>query len=169
MLIGIISDTHISKDISFIENFIKTNLKEVDIIIHLGDFIENSVYELLKSTKKFIGVFGNNDDLNIKGALNEKDILEINNIKIGLYHGHGMGKTSMERAYEKLKDDKVDVIIFGHSHMPLIETKNKILFINPGSPCNKRKERWYSYILLKLEGKNISAELKLWENKNFFI
>lgn len=49
-------------------------------------------------------------------------------------------KNTLDRIYSIFKDDNVDIILFGHSHQPMIKTKNKTLIINPGSPSkNKRK------------------------------
>lgn len=165
MKLGIISDTHLKKDLNFLTRLIKSNLADMDMLIHLGDYIENTVVDTLKNQKNFVGVYGNADSDSVKNSLREKEILEINKYRIGLYHGHGKGKTTIERAYEKFKEDKVDILIFGHSHMPLINTKNKILFINPGSPNIKRKERWYSYAVLDINDDGISAEIKLFEDK----
>jgi putative phosphoesterase len=58
------------------------------------------------------------------------------------------------------KEDKVDIIIFGHSHQPIIKTINKTLMLNPGSPTSKGKERWYSVIILELERECINAQIK---------
>ena len=87
--------------------------------------------------------------------LKEKMIIPVEGYKIGLYHGHGNSKNTLERAYTAFSGDKVDIIVFGHSHQPLILTKNKILMINPGSPSYKRKEPWYSYVILEIEDKKI--------------
>jgi putative phosphoesterase len=165
MMVGVISDTHISKDAAFFEAFIKRNFSELDMILHLGDYTSMSVLEILEQNTGFTGVYGNNDSSIIKETLKEKEIIKIFDYKIGLFHGHGQEKTTLERAYDKFKEDKVDIIVFGHSHMPLIQTKHKILFINPGSVSNKRKERWYSYIVLNITASKIKVELRLYENK----
>ncbi|PRR77383.1 hypothetical protein CLLI_23670 [Clostridium liquoris] len=157
--IGIISDTHITKHGDNINKIIDKYFKDVDMIIHVGDFNSMDVINNIKKKKKFMGVFGNNDSSTVKQYLKEKDIINIEGYKIGMFHGHGDKKTSIERAYDEFKDSKVDIIIFGHSHQPIIKTKNKILMINPGSPSRKLKERWYSYIVLELDKKKIEAKI----------
>lgn len=161
--IGIVSDTHISKDIYKIDELIKKYLKDVDMIIHAGDFKNPKVIELIKNRKKFTGVWGNNDGTAVREMIKEKEILKVNGYKIGICHGHNEveGKTTMDKAYNLFKEDKVDVIIFGHSHIPIIKTVNKTLMLNPGSATSKRKERWYSVIVLELEKECISAQIKL--------
>lgn len=161
MRIGIISDTHIHKDPSRVIEFINKYLKGVDLIIHAGDFTCSQVVTMLKQYPGFVGVWGNNDNEKIREVLKEKEILRLLGYKIGIYHGHGEEKTTLDRAYEKFKDDNLDIIIFGHSHQPVILTKNKTLMLNPGSPTYKRKGRWFSYIILELEKNYIHAEIRL--------
>ncbi|WP_425544731.1 metallophosphoesterase family protein [Clostridium oceanicum] len=163
--IGVISDTHIDKNTHKLDKFIDKSLKNVDMIIHLGDFTSFKVVEKLKRSKKFIGVWGNNDRNEIKKNLKEKEIIKLCGYRIGLFHGHGKGKNTMDRAYETFKNDKVDIIIFGHSHQPIVKTKNKILIINPGSPMRKLKERWFSYVVLNLEREKIEANICFYEKK----
>lgn len=158
--IGIISDTHISKDTYKIEEILKKYFRDVDLIIHAGDYKSIKVIETIRNVKKFVGVWGNNDGNNIRQQVREKEILKLNGYKIGIYHGHGEGKTTIDKAYEIFKEDKVDIIIFGHSHQPIIKTINKTLMLNPGTPTSKRKERWYSLIILELEKEFISAQIK---------
>lgn len=158
--IGILSDTHILKDTYKIEELLNKYFKDVDLIIHAGDFKSSKVIDIIKSHKKFIGVWGNNDGETIRNRINEKEILKLNNYKIGIYHGHGEAKNTMDRACDMFKGDKVDIIVFGHSHQPIIKTINKTLILNPGSPTSKHKERWFSYIILELEKDYISAYIR---------
>ncbi|MBE6065836.1 metallophosphoesterase family protein [Clostridium cochlearium] len=165
MKIGIISDTHITKKVENIDKILNDYFYDVDTIIHVGDFNSLEVIKRIRSKKKFIGVYGNNDSKDVKNTLPIKDIIRINGYKIGIFHGHGSGKNALDRAYDEFKDDKVDIIIFGHSHQPIIKTRNKILMINPGSPMRKLKERWYSYVLLELHKRRIEAKMVLFKKK----
>lgn len=160
MKIGIISDTHIRKDFSKIDDFFEKHLKDVDGIVHAGDYVDEKLLNKLMEHKEFIGVYGNVDDRTIKEKLGEKEIIEVEGYKIGLFHGHGSKRTTLERVYDEFKVDDVDIIIFGHSHKPLIKTKNKVLMMNPGSPTSKRSERWFTYIILELEENVINAQLR---------
>jgi putative phosphoesterase len=67
---------------------------------------------------------------------------------------------AQENAYDKFKDDEVDIIIFGHNHQPAIFTKNKILMLNPGSLTNKRREKWHSFIILDIEKGILDAKIR---------
>ncbi|MCC5912387.1 MAG: metallophosphoesterase family protein [Clostridiaceae bacterium] len=165
MKIGIISDTHIAKNISRFTDVFHTYFKELDLIIHAGDYINKEVIEELKKYKNFIGVWGNVDDYDVKNLVKEKELITIEGYKIGIFHGHGTGDSTLDRAYQRFKDDEVDIIIFGHSHQPLVKTKNNVLMLNPGSITNKRRERWFSYIVLDLLPEDISVQLKFFSIK----
>jgi uncharacterized protein len=157
--IAIISDTHIHKHAEKLEVLIKNRLSCADLIIHAGDYTDIRAVTLLQRSKKFLGVWGNNDKASIREITKEKEIIKVEKYKIGVYHGHGMRSTTIDNAYHAFSDDEVDIIIYGHSHQPSICTKKKVLMLNPGSPTNKRNERWFSYIILEICGDNIFASL----------
>ncbi|MGO5073893.1 metallophosphoesterase [Clostridium sporogenes] len=159
MKIGVISDTHMDKHTSKIDKLIDKCFKDVDLIIHLGDFTSPRVLEKIKKKKKVIGVWGNNDRGRLRQELKEKEIVTLNGYKVGLFHGHGTEKNTLDRVYNIFKDDNVDIILFGHSHQPMIKTKNKTLIINPGSPSKKIRERWFSYVVLSLKKDKIEAKI----------
>lgn len=161
MKIAVISDTHIHKHGNRIVEILDKYFKDADMIIHAGDYTDIGVLKTLMKYKKFIGVYGNNDKGEIRNILKEKEIIRIEGYSIGICHGHGEGKTTLERAFDNFKDDKVDIIIFGHSHEPSITTKNKILVLNPGTFTGRLKEKWHSFIILQINQDKIDMELKL--------
>jgi putative phosphoesterase len=158
MNIAIISDTHLKKNSGQLDNLI-TEFYNVDLVIHAGDYGGVWVLEYLQNHFNFIGVWGNIDDDTIKSRLQEKLILNIGPYQVGVCHGHGNEKTTIERAYTNFEGNQVDIIIFGHSHQPMIGTKNKILMLNPGSLTHKRRERWFSYIMLTIDFSGLQAKL----------
>jgi len=160
MKIGILSDTHITKEGNRLIDLLDTHLKEVDFIIHAGDYTSHRLVRILKDYRNFAGVWGNADEPEAKNLLKEKEVIILEGYKIGIFHGHGKGSTTFNRAYEEFIEDEVDIIVFGHSHQPLVRTKNGILMLNPGSIKNKRQERWFSYIILELHFESIDVQLK---------
>ena len=161
MKIGIISDTHINKHPDKILDIIDKHLKDVDMLIHAGDYKTARVVGLLKQYKNFTGVYGNVDERQVRELLNETELVDIMGYRMGIFHGHGDGKTTIERAFDKFKNDRVDIIVFGHSHQPGISTMGKVLMLNPGSLTSRRRERWHSYIMLELTKSTINAEIRL--------
>ncbi|WP_105617026.1 metallophosphoesterase family protein [Vallitalea okinawensis] len=162
MIIGVIGDTHLKYDDTKLDNLLH-QLEDVDHIIHVGDFNDRRIYERIRSVKPLSAVCGNNDDSFLKSILKDSQITTLENMKIGITHGHmGKGKTTPERALSIFEHQKVDIIVFGHSHQPMIQTRQGILMLNPGSFFRKRREKYYSYIVLEL-GARINAQLLLQE------
>ena len=52
---------------------------------------------------------------------------------------------------EAFKDEELDIIIFGHSHMPVVRYVGRTLLINPGSPTDKRRLPRFSFAQLRIE------------------
>lgn len=159
--IGVIADTHAAKELGKLEKVVGKYLSEVDLIIHAGDFVSMEAVKLLEGSNRLLSVWGNNDHPEIKALFGECQVIELNGYKLGLFHGHGEKGTTIERVLSKFKDIPVDIIIFGHSHQPSIMTKNNVLILNPGSPTNKRRERWFSLIILTLEKQGLDVQLRL--------
>ncbi len=161
MKIGIISDTHTRKHFSKLKDFLLKNFKDVDLVIHAGDYTSTEVITLLKERGDFIGVYGNNDKSKLRSLLSDKHIVTLENFRIGICHGDGPKKNTLDNVMETFKNDNLDIIIFGHSHKACIFTKNKTMYLNPGSCTSKRKEPWFSYIILELKKDcPINASLK---------
>lgn len=160
MKIGVISDTHIPDRAKEIPREVMDGLKDVDMIIHAGDLVDISVLDKLKSiSKNVVAVRGNMDPDEIKKQLPEKEILKVGNHRIGVMHGNGAPNKLIELMSSVFKDDNVDVIIFGHSHYPINEKRDGVLFFNPGSVTDKVFSPYNSYGIIevndKIEGKII--------------
>ena len=159
MKIGVIADTHIPDRAKDIPKEILNDFKNVDMIIHAGDLVELSVLDKLKNVCANIkAVYGNMDSYETRQKLPEKEIIKIQDYKIGVMHGYGAPNKLMSLLYQRFKDDNVDLIIFGHSHYGLNEKKGDILYFNPGSPTDKVISAYNSYGIIEINDK-IEARL----------
>ncbi|KAB3537310.1 metallophosphoesterase family protein [Alkaliphilus pronyensis] len=154
MEIGIISDTHMPKRAKKIPHEVLTAFKDVDLIIHAGDLCNEAVIKELEALAPVNAVCGNIDDISLQQKLPKKLNINANGFLIGVIHGDGgkRGKT-LDRAVEAFKEDNVDCIIFGHSHIPHISLRGEVLLFNPGSATDKRRNRYFSYGLLTIKDK----------------
>ncbi|MGP4069035.1 metallophosphoesterase family protein [Halobacillus sp. B29] len=158
MKIVVLSDTHMPKKGKSLPGRLVGELPSADAIIHAGDWQTKEVVEELKGYGPPVyGVYGNVDGKDIQSVFPYKQTIELNGFRIGLIHGHGEKKTTEKRAVEEYKGEEVDLIIFGHSHLPLTRYVNKVMLFNPGSVTDKRKMPYYSFGILRLE-ENIHAE-----------
>lgn len=163
MKVIVIADTHIPKRAKTLPEILINELSSVDLIIHAGDWQTIDVYKELKKYANVVGVFGNVDGPDIKEAFSEKIILDIDQFKIGVVHGHGKGKTTEKRALAHFEGEELDCIIYGHSHIPSIKTVGKTMLFNPGSPTDKRRQPKYSFGLITTNGGKLNIEHKFFE------
>lgn len=151
MKIGVLSDTHIPERYNEVPAKILEAFAHVDMVIHAGDLVALSVLKSLQGVCKDVrAVRGNMDSAEIRKSLPEKLIVQIGEYAIGLMHGYGPTETLIDILYNAFKNDKVDVIIFGHSHTPYNEKKHGILFFNPGSATDKVYAPYASYGLIEI-------------------
>lgn len=135
MKIGILSDTHLSAG-GILPRQVWESLADTEIILHAGDILTEDLLRDLALIAPVYAVLGN-CDRNIEG-LPSKRVLCCGKFKIGLTHGHlGAGKDTPDRAYHLFDGDQVDIIVFGHSHIPYQEVRNGVILFNPGSPTQK--------------------------------
>lgn len=149
--IVIVSDTHISARAKQLPDILLEACEEADLIIHAGDWQTLDVYFELAAYAETIGVAGNVDPWEIIDRFGKKKILAVNNLQIGITHGDGAGKTTQQRAIDTFAGDSVDLIIFGHSHIPLMKQIDGVTIFNPGSPTDKRRQPQYSFGILEIE------------------
>lgn len=148
MRIGVISDTHV-RTLSNIPAPILEALAGVDLIIHAGDFTKLAVFDGLKALGPVKAVCGNMDSRQLKKILPQKELFVVNGKNVGLIHGSG-GPMGMASRIRELFGD-VDLIIYGHSHIPYNQYLRGSLLFNPGPAME-------SFGLLTIDDK-IKAEI----------
>ena len=159
MRIAVISDTHIPVNVSELPQKLLDALKDCDLIIHAGDLIDISVLESLKKICKVEAVYGNMDPLKVKSILQDKKVLNICGKKICLMHGHGHPDKLIDFLKNEFCKEKPDIIIFGHSHMPMNEHIDGILFFNPGSPTDTIYAPHRTYGIIEINEDKVEAKI----------
>ena len=128
----VLADTHVST-LEQLPKRLQQLAKEVDYVVHCGDFTELRVVEELRSlAKRFIGVHGNTDSPAVKELLPTEAFLEIYSKKIAITHPYFGGPPW--RLEEELVETypAADVILFGHTHDACSIVKNGVFLFNPG-------------------------------------
>ncbi|MBS4196225.1 metallophosphoesterase family protein [Lederbergia citri] len=165
MKIVITADTHMPRMAKKLPVRLVEELENADLIIHAGDWQTFEVYEKLREYAPIEGVAGNIDGEDLQNFFGKKKILTLGSITIGLTHGDGKGKTTERRALEIFKDEQIDLLIFGHSHIPLMKKVGNITLFNPGSPTDKRRQKQFSFGVLSIT-KNITLEHEFFDDKD---
>ncbi|REB08026.1 metallophosphoesterase [Sporosarcina sp. BI001-red] len=165
MKVIITGDTHIPGRGSKLPSRLLNACNDADLIIHTGDWCSPEVFKTLSSLAEVKGVYGNVDGEEMRALVPAQQLINIGGLRMGLVHGHGDKKTTEQRAVEAFAEEQVDVIVFGHSHIPVIKYFKGRLLMNPGSPTDKRKLPFYSFITLEI-GDEIRPELILFRDKS---
>ena len=128
----VISDTH-SKSLSYLPKALFKEVAAADIVVHCGDYTSLSLlHELRDSAKKFIGVYGNIDPIEIRREVPDKRTFEVGGKRIGVIHPHwGGAPFGIEEDIVKEFTD-VDLILFGHTHDAWTGIVGGITLFNPG-------------------------------------
>lgn len=133
----VLSDTHIPKRAKELPKEVLKEIEKADGIIHAGDFVSEKFYSFLEKNFKIYAVHGNMDERILFDILPEKRVFEIEKIKIGLYHGTGAPFGIEKRVLKKFENERVNLIIFGHSHRTFNKKIKDVHLFNPGSVSDK--------------------------------
>ena len=156
MKIGVLSDTHVPTIVKSLPPIIFDIFKGVDLIMHAGDIVDLSVLDDLRTIAPVEAVAGNMDTQSAHGALPTKKVITLGRYSAGLIHGKF--KIGIQREMIRKEFDDVDLIVYGHSHIPYWDRIDGVYFLNPGSPTDTRHAPYNSVALLEV-GEDIKAEI----------
>ena len=145
--VGLISDTH-----GLLRPEAKDFLRGCDHIIHAGDITDSSILEELTVLAPVTAVRGNNDRGAWADTLRETEFLTLEEVCICAIHD--IAQLDIDPAAAG-----VQVIVSGHSHQPLIEQRDGVLFVNPGSAGPRRFKLPVAVAELNVNGRSVSARL----------
>jgi putative phosphoesterase len=140
MIVGVISDTH-----GLLRPEALEALRGVDRILHAGDIGGREVLDRLRQLAPVTAVRGNVDTEKWARALPRDEVVEIEGVSVYLLHDLGALDLRPEAA-------GFQVVVYGHSHRPTMETKNGVLYFNPGSAGPRRFKLPVSVGRLVVEG-----------------
>ena len=155
MKILVMSDTH--GDIDKAVKIMKRN-RDADLVIHLGDYFRDAEkLAAMFPDMKMEYVYGNSDFM-IGNVPGEK-LLEFKGKRILITHGHRYSvKWNYDKLHQKAQDMKLDLLLFGHTHVPALISKNGYTLLNPGSMTESRGNTDESYAIIKI-GSDIDSKL----------
>lgn len=152
----IISDTHDR----VLPDLVTSHIENADVILHVGDFTGMEYYEMLESYGKPVyGVLGNMDRGLLESKLPLKRLLKIEEVSIAMIHGWGAPGGLEERVTGAFERMDWDVLVFGHSHSPVLKKEGRKFLLNPGSPTDKRFARTNSFIAMTIDQGDVNAEI----------
>jgi putative phosphoesterase len=124
-------------------------LRRADVILHAGDVLVPELLDELATFAPVHAVLGNNDVPELARVLPEAQLLTIDGVRVGMIHDSGARAGRAGRLRRRFPD--ADVVVFGHSHMPLCEVGvDGQLLVNPGSPIERRRSPTHTIAVLDL-------------------
>lgn len=159
MRIGVVSDTHIPMRARALPQLLFDAFADVDVILHAGDVAIENVLLDLEALAPVYAVRGNVDPPELWRKLPQRRLLDLAGARIGLIHGDGVSGSTPQRALKAFANDRVDCVVFGHSHTPMCERRNGLLLFNPGSPTDRRRQAQHSYGLLTINDGQVDGEI----------
>ena len=157
-VLGVISDTHIPSRRRELPKKVLSAFKNVNMILHAGDFEKLEVADILEGIAPLKAVHGNMCAWEVKNRFPPKLTLKVEDLKIGLTHGSGGPSGNYTGIQYLFHNDNPNIIISGHTHHPTAEIINGILMLNPGSPTDKRFAPKNTVLLLKIDKSNYEYE-----------
>jgi uncharacterized protein len=160
MLIAVISDTHLPRGARRLPDACVERIAAADLLLHAGDFSTLEVLRDLESIGPSVaGVHGNVDSSELRRLLPEERIVEADGARIAMVHDAGPRAGRLERMRRRF-GDRADVVVFGHSHVPLHEqAPDGFQILNPGSPTERRRAPSHTMGLIRVTHGSPSCEL----------
>jgi hypothetical protein len=151
MKIGLISDTH-----NYLDPQIFNIFQSVEHILHAGDVGLMTIINQLETIAPVTAILGNTDS-NI--PLRESEIVTLAGKKFLLHHIITPHALDPEFA-TRVKKQRPDVVMFGHTHKPFEEVIDDVLFLNPGYAGRQRFQLPRSVAVMTIEGSEMRTEIR---------
>jgi uncharacterized protein len=135
-----ISDTHVPARARDLPGQLWDHIETCDVVVHAGDWVDVALLDQLEQrSRRLVGVYGNNDHGVLRERLPEVARVELGGLRFAVVHETGDAKGREERCATRFPD--VDVLVFGHSHIPWDTTApTGLRLLNPGSPTDRRRQ-----------------------------
>jgi uncharacterized protein len=160
MLIAVISDTHLPRGTRRLPEACVERIAGADLLLHAGDF---STLQVLREFEAIgpplVGVHGNVDSAELRRLLPAERVVDAEGTRIAMLHDAGPRAGRLERMRRRFRE-RADLVVFGHSHLPLHErSPDGFQIFNPGSPTERRRAPSHTMGLIQVQSGFPKCEL----------
>ncbi|MER7935895.1 MULTISPECIES: metallophosphoesterase [unclassified Streptomyces] len=140
------SDTHLPVRAKLLPDQLLAELPRADVVFHAGDWVDEATLDLFtRHSRRLVGVYGNNDGPGLRARLPEVARADLGGLRFGVIHETGPAQGRETRCAARFPD--LDVLVFGHSHIPWDTTAaTGLRLLNPGSPTDRRRQPHHTYL-----------------------
>ena len=163
MRLVLMSDTHIPGRARRLPAVVLAAVAEADVVVHAGDWVdERLVDELGARSRRLVACWGNNDGPEIRRRLPEVARASLEGLRLAVVHETGAAQGRERRVDARFPD--VDLLVFGHSHIPWDSTTPAgRRLLNPGSPTDRRRQPHRTFMTVVLGATPGGADVTLHE------
>ncbi|MFF3501312.1 metallophosphoesterase family protein [Streptomyces sp. NPDC003247] len=146
MRLLLMSDTHLPKRAKALPAPLLDEVPRADVVIHAGDWVDTATLDLLEGrSRRLLAVHGNNDGADLRARLPEVAYADLGGLRFGVVHETGPAQGREARCAARFPG--LDVLVFGHSHIPWDTTApGGLRLLNPGSPTDRRRQPHCTYL-----------------------
>lgn len=155
----VLSDTHLPKRARALPETLWSEIEAADAVVHAGDWVsEDALDEMLARSRRLIACYGNNDGGALPARLPLVAAARIEEVRLAVIHETGPAAGRERRMDDQFPD--TDLLVFGHSHIPWdTVTPGGLRLLNPGSPTDRRRQPFCTYLRVTVDGKTVTPEL----------
>jgi uncharacterized protein len=148
----LLADTHVPKRARDLPEQVWDAVDDAELVIHAGDWVDLDLLDRLEArAARLVAVWGNNYHGAFRERLPEVATVDVGGVRIGVVHETGPAKGREKRCSARFPD--LDVLVFGHSHIPWDTTSaTGLRLLNPGSPTDRRRQPECTYLTAVGEG-----------------
>jgi len=147
----ILTDTHVPKRARDLPEVLWQAVDDADVVVHAGDWVDERLLDDLEArADRLVAVYGNNDGPALRARLPLVARTDVAGLRLAVVHETGDAKGRERRCDEEYAD--VDVLVFGHSHIPWDSvTPGGLRLLNPGSPTDRRRQPHCTYMTARVD------------------
>lgn len=142
----LLADTHVPRRARDLPAAVWDAVEAADVVVHAGDWVSDEFFEtLLARSRRLVGCHGNNDGPGLHQMLPRVAQVDLAGIRLAVVHETGPATGRESRCDAEHPD--VDVLVFGHSHIPWdTVTPAGMRLLNPGSPTDRRRQPFATFM-----------------------
>ena len=150
MRLLLLADTHLPKRAKDLPAQVWTAVEAADLVVHAGDWVDEAALDALEArSRALLACWGNNDGAALRARLPEVARATLEGVRVAVVHETGSSAGREARAAAAHPD--VDLLVFGHSHIPWDTTTPRgMRLLNPGSPTDRRRQPACTFLTLEL-------------------
>ncbi len=150
MRLLLLADTHVPRRAKDLPARVWEEVDRADLVVHAGDWVDVALLDALQErSRALLACWGNNDGPELRARLPEVARAELEGVRVAVVHETG-ASAGRERRADAAHPD-VDLLVFGHSHIPWdTTTPGGMRLLNPGSPTDRRRQPVCTFLTLDL-------------------